>query len=1249
MSKNKMKSKISIVALCMCIALLLCTSIFVFFHFENTNVALAADTNTANLEELAKAYTDSDTIYGMQKSIREYPSALYQTKARVSSGKLVIDGDDPIVNVIPRAYFVERGEHLYIGKEYGFFVNSYAQSSTSKNNIVEILVFDISTNTDLEKTTDRLIVRVEPIFQYYYAYVNGSEKYVVCQETLLSIDYSINSTANYIAPLPKQNKKFEAYDKYYLKDISFGALLQNEQELNTSNEQYQPEQDDGAFIIGQDYTYKGVWRDKDKLSDAADDLATSASALIVDTIGFAFGVASIFTPPPINYALGIFSCFTGFLAVGNDIQSIVDNANNLPPAETEVTSGKITAMCKYTTRREQLAHYVDEVTRKPALTKVATIIVEGNDDKGNLWYNVGSYAEGCFTISDSATTDPWYTRCRQEIALSVVDKNGNEHINHGIGTNFHMLREPIYKEVKMGENKTLSFLYEGDNFFKFTPQFNGTYNITFDKTFDFAVTVKNGLTGNPVKITPQSNVYKYNFVKGKTYYLQIHSPLGDVVNMNIEPVYISTEQSIPMYFTCIYSYKATSTGLVTFASSQTNAKISNIYQKGANGGTENVPQLGIVKESRFIEAYVKAGQTYYVILHNTTSSSLSSKVTVTPLNRTVNATTATGNSVNLDANDNYKYYSFTPTASGDYHFTFENSMTTKYSMSFYCFNKEGDVIPMSAYIEGYLLLNGLQKGTTYYIGVSSTQNMYVTPKFTKSEVKYQWKYRTQNKWIEIASDTTSIKLTRGQTYEFGFFVNGLMAQNYSTNIADTKKFIVDTNKPNRIKIDSTTLHLSNCVINAKFEGAEGLNYAYNLTVFALFDSYNLKISDDVNYDNATILSINLPTGVVNWTATLKGKDNKGASFTCNYKNKNTAWYNVFDDLKIKNALGDATFTIISATVRSALDSGEETIPINATKTISATHSGLSTVNGKTIYHIGNALQFYNIRFDQSCGRILDNDITLDVSRITDIIEAKVSWIPIPTLECDINGNSKTITNFNMALDSYDYGDFYGLVGVNNATIIYLTLKNFSLSFGYEATPSTWKFAGAFAGQNNGTIQQCKAFGSIHGYRDLMAVGGFAGRNNGYIFHCDYGGLNESASVVYGWSDVGGICGHSGGTVTNCRTLNTNLQQRLYGTSASIGGIVAYGTARSIITNCTVEVCTIANVNDVKIKSLKPKMGVIVGHMVEGHIRSVGQRDVTCSTGTVDSKSTTYCFNGSWPFYGKLENCNVDGNAGQWGP
>ncbi|MBD5092279.1 MAG: hypothetical protein HDT36_02750, partial [Clostridiales bacterium] len=716
------------------------------------------------------------------------------------------------------------------------------------------------------------------------------------------------------------------------------------------------------------------------------------------------------------------------------------------------------------------------------------------------------------------------------------------------------------------------------------------------------------------------------------------SPLGDVVNMNIEPVDTLTEQSISGNSSRIYRYDNGISRIVLLVTAHTNLTILNIYQKSANGGVESIPILN-VKESYYVEFFMEESRTYYIEIYNTTKSALSTRVRVGAVSREVNATTAKGTSLDLAANDNYRYYRFTPKNDGDYQFNFENDLDEDFDMLFCCFDKDKNTIPYSQYTDGYLIMQNLKANNTYYIGVISNKAMTVIPKFTKTTPTFQWKYNDGTTWKNVVNQ--EFNLPRGKTYEFGLWINGVMAKNYDVRFDSelNRYFKRNSNYKCGIDISYDVPDSLSFEIYAKPIEHTGTSYDNYIRVRARFDASEMTFQT-FNYTNTAEVIVNMPVSVSGWYASITGKnrDNQTVTIAPDAPFDGTTW-DVYTYLKNNNAIGQWTVKIKSVIISQATG-GTRSVPINKTTELGATYSYKASSNGKTVYHIGNALQFYNIRYDMSCGRILDNNISL---------AEYPNWEPITTLTCDINGNGNTISNLKIDIKSYNNVDFYGLVGANNATISNLTLKDFKVYLGYEENPTVSKFAGVFAGQNNGIIQHCYAVGSIYGWRDLTNIGGFAGRNYGQILNCEYGKLGSSRSYVYSWADAGGICGHNCGTIMDCRTLNTTLQQRLYGTNASIGGIAAYSTAGSFITRCAVEVCSIENVNDAKVKSLKPKMGVIVGHMVEGTITSVGQNNVTCSTGNVDSKSTTYCFNGSWPFYGKLENCTVDGNGGQWGP
>ena len=49
--------------------------------------------------------------------------------------------DDPIVQIVPKELFFIQGEHLYMGKEYGFFVNTV--KTIGGDSYADVLVFDI--------------------------------------------------------------------------------------------------------------------------------------------------------------------------------------------------------------------------------------------------------------------------------------------------------------------------------------------------------------------------------------------------------------------------------------------------------------------------------------------------------------------------------------------------------------------------------------------------------------------------------------------------------------------------------------------------------------------------------------------------------------------------------------------------------------------------------------------------------------------------------------------------------------------------------------------------------------------------------------------------------------------------------------------------------------------------------------------------------------------------------------------------
>ena len=113
-----------------------------------------------------------------------------------------------------------------------------------------------------------------------------------------------------------------------------------------------------------------------------------------------------------------------------------------------------------------------------------------------------------------------------------------------------------------------------------------------------------------------------------------------------------------------------------------------------------------------------------------------------------------------------------------------------------------------------------------------------------------------------------------------------------------------------------------------------------------------------------------------------------------------------------------------------------------------------------------------------------------------------------------NGNGHSIKGIFIGTNSNQYGMF-GYTGGG------CTIENLGL---YNLNVSGSNGIGGLVGTNNGTINQCYTYGTVHGY---MNTGGIAGFN--------YGGINYSYSMcsVNASVSFGGLAGLNYGSVNNC--------------------------------------------------------------------------------------------------------------------
>lgn len=85
-------------------------------------------------------YTDSDEALSVETSdevfgIKDYKQFVYPDFTENYTR------DNPIVQIVPRELFAHRGEYFYMGKEYGFYVNTRA--NTQYGNVSTVFVLNV--------------------------------------------------------------------------------------------------------------------------------------------------------------------------------------------------------------------------------------------------------------------------------------------------------------------------------------------------------------------------------------------------------------------------------------------------------------------------------------------------------------------------------------------------------------------------------------------------------------------------------------------------------------------------------------------------------------------------------------------------------------------------------------------------------------------------------------------------------------------------------------------------------------------------------------------------------------------------------------------------------------------------------------------------------------------------------------------------------------------------------------------------
>lgn len=204
----------------------------------STTMMLTAGTCSVFPEGYYDSYTDADGI--LNNYVDNYLGDSHDNPNYIT--------DDSIVDIVPKELFFEEGSHFYIGKEYGFYVYTRIDSINPNDYAVDVLVFDITTQTPVELGVDKDwgSVEVEVLFNYRYRAVDKVRRGGMWDGYDPSLDQVVFLHIHY------------DQSDLYLKDVSFIHSILSIDDPNYADEDYILYEDHGNFITEGEYSFSAT-------------------------------------------------------------------------------------------------------------------------------------------------------------------------------------------------------------------------------------------------------------------------------------------------------------------------------------------------------------------------------------------------------------------------------------------------------------------------------------------------------------------------------------------------------------------------------------------------------------------------------------------------------------------------------------------------------------------------------------------------------------------------------------------------------------------------------------------------------------------------------------------------------------------------------------------------------------------------------------------------------------------------------
>lgn len=1111
-------------------------------------------------------YTDSDEALSVETSdevfeIKDYKQFVYPDFTENYTR------DNPIVQLVPRELFAHRGEYFYMGKEYGFYVNTRA--NTQYGNVSTVFVLNVCADTSLSDN-DFAKIRIEPLFCYEFYYLTGQNNFEYKQEVYrngeLQPDQSpsdktylpVSSDKNDIVVAAKfcdaakaSTPSFTENTNYAVKDIVIGANLMNEYYPNYGDDDYNVNSDYGSFITSVETVFTA----------SRNNGGGNAAEYIGATLGFILDVLPLSTALDVGVS---FVEFTNNLAeIDDERETVVTNVKGqetYSPLSNEMFNSK----------QSQIDNYGQ-------LIKTAYAGLLSTDDDPVLFRTAGTdVLEAKFKISHSAD-EAWQTRLMCSYAIEIVSLGAGGSVNDSAvfesrpATSAMLLRNVRdYVPLEMGSNRLYKLPF-GKVFFEFTPQYTSEYLIAPNGRDDFAVGVM--LNGAVVPVTEENGEFFVEMNEGETYNICIKTDdrfamVDGTVNLDLR-TYIDNV-SVTM--------APNSTRRVKLLSSENGIFHFTVSDGGLVGAVYEIPDPNYefdVTDDTYRDFYVDSQKPMYVELKNTSGEERQIVLTKNQ---------CAAPSENSLVSDPKRYYKFTAPETGYYLLAIDGPT---HGMAFDFKDVNNGTFP------AHLNYDFINRVTTYSFQMESGQTIYIGARSESGEdiVINMRVDRDTNlvEWVVDGQEVVDGRVTmkRNETIHPQVYINGVLVEAFQSNtneitIADGMLTCRET------LMCGETYYISPVGLVGGAE--DDVNAVYRLTIVVEYD-YNPELTIDSG-ENVT-LTFGLTADVEQVTFILSN-DSGSQVFTVDMLAAATpSQEGLF-------MTWDITDYFLSKFHRMATD-----ITIRLDSMIIEYDLANQTPNQKTIFN-GDDFSTQNITtpllfgggsgeaddpYLISCLRHLQNmeynsfkndenqEFIRGYYKLTVNLVLTGKWTPLGAnynygFNGHFDGGNHTISNLKISM-SNGAAQSFGLFSTTRGEIKNLTIiGDISVTNGSNSptsVPSSCA-AGMLSGVNHARLDNIIVEGSIEG-RGYVCIGGIVGIN-----YADISGALSEVTISGGYR-LGGIAGvNENGTIddgsfTGSINYEYNFYKNISGQDAiggivglnSYGGEVRSGTFRGTIT------------------------------------------------------------------------------------